>query len=209
MLIVIAVLIVLGILIFRVRDIRDRWFQPMLICTPVLLIAVLQERLDPVRVKGILVVAALAAMLVCIFIPSRILLAERFHRTEPLNRPFDRLAQKLSATVGDVPVIVTDTRLLAGNLRLNLADKTCLVPELAPLFMQPGQRYALAWEATQNTNPPRSLVAFAVARGSSDLTNTPAEYFSATFEFHQRRQMRIGVIVPREGRELARDLRTE
>jgi hypothetical protein len=191
-----AAMIVLGIFLFKLRDLRDRWFQPVLITTPVLMITLFQQHLDRQRLKGLLIIAAASAAAVSILIPGKVLLAERMRRTEPLNRPYDQLAQELAASNTQISTIVTDTRLLGGNLRLQLPGKTCLPPELAPLFMQPDDSFVLAWDATQNARVPKTLAEFALSRGFNDVTNQTPQFFSATFKYHLHRRMRIGVIAP-------------
>src|SRR5262249_29982186 len=46
-------LIVLAIVVFRISNVRDRWLQPILICSPVFAIAWLQSRVNAVRLKWV------------------------------------------------------------------------------------------------------------------------------------------------------------
>src|SRR5262249_8464837 len=122
--------IVLAIVVLRISEVRDRWLQPILICSPVLAIAWLQNRLDAVRLKWILMLAFVAAVVVTVVLHGRILLAEKKGRTQPWNRPYDALAAQLKGPIASVSTVMTDTTLLAGNLRMNIPDKIFMPPEL-------------------------------------------------------------------------------
>ncbi len=42
---------------------------------------------------------------------------------------------------------MTDTTLLAGNLRMNMPEKIFTTPELAPLFIVNATNAVIAWDA--------------------------------------------------------------
>jgi 4-amino-4-deoxy-L-arabinose transferase-like glycosyltransferase len=196
MLLAVYALIAVGIVFFRATQFHDRWLQPLLINSPVLLITLLQHHLDRARLKAILLISATIMVGVSICIPGRILLAERLHRTEPLNRPYDALAHQVQQPLANVSMVVVGNRLLGGNLRLSLPDKTYFTPDIAPVFLEPGGSCALAWDTSLTTSPPKALIDFAIRYGFGDLTNASPQYFSATFKYHKTRQMRIGVLLP-------------
>jgi 4-amino-4-deoxy-L-arabinose transferase-like glycosyltransferase len=198
MLLAIYALIAIGILFFRTTELHERWLQPLLINSPVLVITLLQQHLDRARLKCILFLAVAVMVAVSIVIPGRILLGERLHRTEPLNRPYDELARQLQQPLANISMVAVDNRLLGGNLRLSLPEKTYFTPDIAPIFLLPGRSCALAWDASVATNAPKALIDFANRYGFGDLTNSPPRYFSATFKYHRTRQMRIGVLLPRD-----------
>lgn len=196
-------LIVLTILIFRVSEIRDRWLQPILICSPLLAIALLQHRLDAIRLKSILVIAAIVMIAVPIALYGRIIWAERLHRTQPWNRPYDALAQQLKPAVEPAATVVTDTTLMAGNMRLKIPNQTFTPPELAALFVHTNTGLVFIWDAgdsppmlpPSHRGPPPSVINFAQSAGIG-LNFEGAQYFTATFKFHRTRQMKVGVVVP-------------
>jgi 4-amino-4-deoxy-L-arabinose transferase-like glycosyltransferase len=200
-------LIVLAIIVFRISDVHDRWLQPILISSPLLAIAWLQPRLAAARLKCIVALACVVMIAVTVSLHARIIFAERWGRTQPWNRPYDALAQQLKPTLAAASTVLTDTTLLAGNLRLNLRDKICTTPELAGLFAPTNTGpVALVWDAggdpaarksTRNQSrdwpPPDNLAQFA-GRAGGALDPAQARYFSATFKFHHIRQMKLGVI---------------
>jgi 4-amino-4-deoxy-L-arabinose transferase-like glycosyltransferase len=195
-------LMVLAIVIFRISDVRDRWLLPILVTSPVLAVVWLQRRLDAGRLKWIF-----GIVLATFALEGRIIWAEQLHRTQPWNRPYDALAQEMKSTLAPASAVITDTTLLAGNLRLQLPDKTFTPPELAGLFAESNAPIAFAWdaggdsEARKNTRlqardwpPPDNLSDFAMKTGLG-LKEAQARYFSATFKFHKTRQMKAGTLV--------------
>lgn len=198
MLLAVCSLVVAGILIFRATEFQERWLLPILISWPVLTLTLLQQHLDRPRFKIILWLAAVIMISISVCLPGRILLAERLHRTEPLNRPYVEFAQQLQGPLTNLSMVVVDNRLLGGNLRLSLPDKTFFTPDLAPIFLEPDRRCALLWDTSLTGSMPWSLLEFARRRGLDDLTNAQPRYFSATFKYHRARQMRIGLLVPAE-----------
>jgi 4-amino-4-deoxy-L-arabinose transferase-like glycosyltransferase len=200
-------LIVLAILIFRISDVRDRWLLPILVTSPVLAVVWLQHRLDAGRLKWIFGIGSAVMVLATFALEGRIIWAEQLHRTQPWNRPYDALAQEMKSTLAPASAVITDTTLLAGNLRLQLPDKTFTPPELAGLFTESNATIAFAWdaggdsEARKNTRlqardwpPPDNLSDFAMKTGLG-LKETQARYFSATFKYHKTRQMKAGTLV--------------
>jgi hypothetical protein len=148
--------------------------------------------------KIILWIAAAILISISVGLPGRILLAERFHRTESLNRPYSELALQIAAPLTNVSVVVVDSRLLGGNLRLSLPDKTFFTPDLAPVFLESERRCAFAWDTAFGANLPSELINFARRYGLHGLTNSQPRYFTATFKYHRTRQMQIGLVIPAE-----------
>ena len=207
MLLISYALIVLAIVVFRISDVHDRWLQPILISSPLLAIAWLQPRLNAAGLKYLLAIAGVVMTLVTIALHGRIIWAERLHRTQPWNRPYDALAQQLKPAIAPAATVLTDTTLLAGNLRLNIRDKIFTTPELAELFVATNSGpVALVWDAggdaaarksahtqTRDWPPPDNLAQFA-DRAGVRLDPAQAKYFSATFKFHKTRQMKLGAV---------------
>jgi 4-amino-4-deoxy-L-arabinose transferase-like glycosyltransferase len=212
MLLISYALIVIAIIALRISEVRDRWLQPILISSPLLAIAWLQSRLNLARLRCLLAIAGVVMVLVTVALHGRILWAERLHRTQPWNRPYDALAQQLKPAIAPAATVLTDTTLLAGNLRMNIPGKIFTTPELAPLFAPTLEgrdalvQVALVWDAggdaaarksarnqSRDWPPPDNLADFA-NRAGIQLDPAHANYFSATFKFHKTRQMNLGLI---------------
>ncbi len=185
-----SILLVLG---FRATDLRGRWLEPVLVCLPTLGAVCLHERIDEGRLKilagfGLCVMAA-----VSLIMPGRILLAEPLHREEPLNRPYAALAAQIRPLLQPSTLIVARSRLLAGNLRLNLPRRTVVTPETADLFPAPASRQLLVWNASLRPALPETLREWA-KRFSVDLRKVRPRYFTALYKFHRRKRMTLAVI---------------
>ncbi len=188
-------LIVIAIVISHATDIRDRWLQPILVYTPVLIIAVLQNRLDARRLKRILILAGLVMLLVPALLAGRVLFAKQLHRKQPFNEPYKQLAAQIRNSLRDVSVVVADSKLLGGNLRLSMPDKIFVTPELVPIFAPESSRWGFVWNTAKQSAPPQGLIDFGKQVGFN-LTNALAQYFVANYKFGDPRQMRVGVIIP-------------
>jgi hypothetical protein len=189
----VGVLLLLLVLVFRATNIRERWLQPVLICAPVLAVAFLRDRFDRARLRWIVRGALTVMLVVAALLPARVLFAERIRREERLNRPYDALAAQLRSTVPEGSLVVTDLRLLGGNLRLNLANRLLVSRDLTDLFHEDNEHWFLAWDATRSEDPPKALLDWAAAVAPAELWSQP-QYFTATYKHHRTKQLRLGLL---------------
>jgi uncharacterized membrane protein SirB2 len=190
----IAGMLVLLIVGFRVTGLRERWLQPLLICAPVLAAACVRDRLDQSRLKRLAAAGFVVMLAVTVVMPARIVLAEELKREQPLNQPYQELAAQMRSGLPPAVLIITDTRLLGGNLRLALPEQTIVTPELAALFRSREQHYLLVWNATRRALPPDLLRDWAQKNALTDLSRAQPEYFTATYKFHHTKRMRLGML---------------
>ncbi len=187
----IGALIFIGIAAFSVTDCRNRWLQPILIPTPLLLVALLRQHLTAARLKAILAIGGLAALTVAIAAPGRMLLTERLHKYEILNAPFRPLAACLREPLANCSSIYAEDRWLAGNLRVWFPDKAITIPEMVTLYA-PATNSVVVWDASRN---PRAAI---VRYAQRDLhqTYTGDTFCDATYKFHHTNMMRLGLLFP-------------
>lgn len=192
----IGVMLVLLVLVFRATNIRERWLQPILVSTPVLAVVLLRDRLDATRLKRIIGAGLAVMCVVLVLLPGRVLLAERINREERLNRPYDSLAAHLRPAVPEGSAVVTDTRLLGGNLRLHLPGRLFVTSDLAGLFQAGSEHCFLAWDATRSDEPPESLRDWAQGVAPAELDRHQPRFFSATYnyKYHRSKQLRLGLL---------------
>ena len=191
-----GVLVVL-VLCFRATGFRERWFQPILICAPVLGITLLRNRVEAVRVKWLATLALATMLLITLGIPARIVFAERMKREEPLNRPYAELARQMRPALPESSMIVAESVLLGGNLLLALPGETVVTPPLAGLLGKRAEHCFLVWDATEGPHrerPPRALTNWAQPFVTADLAKAQRQYFSAVYKFHHERQRRLGLL---------------
>jgi 4-amino-4-deoxy-L-arabinose transferase-like glycosyltransferase len=185
--------LVLLVLCFRAQGFRDRWFQPILICTPVIAAVWARDRMNALRLRILSILALFIMTVIAFVIPGRIIWAEQMNREEPLVRPYAELAAQLRSSISPQSYIVTDTRVLGGNLRLSFPATLVLVPELAELFSHHQRQAIFIWDATKQLEPPYALCEWARRNTGANLANTERQYFDATYKFHRSRALRLGL----------------
>jgi len=194
---IIGVALAVMIFGFRATNLRDRWLQPVLICSPVLAVTLAGHRLDQRRLKYLAGIGLVVALIVTCAMPGRILLAERLHREQPLNRPYPELAASLKSILLPSTMVVADTAVLAGNLRLALPGQQVLVPGLERVFSPRGKSYVLVWEVSEASGasaPPYKLIAWARSMDANKALRAQPRYLSATYKFHTARKLRLAVL---------------
>ena len=191
--------LVLAVLCFKVTGFKDRWFQPIFVSAPVLVVATLRDRLTWERIKAVLYLGAAVAAAVSVAMPTRIRLAERLNRHELLNAPFDKLAAELREPLFKSGLIFAENLWLGGNLRLFFPEKTISTPDL-PDFSpadHPGE-CVLVWDATRAAEPPQKLTDYVNSLGNIVLNSAePPRYVEAVLKYYGAKKMRLGMIAGR------------
>lgn len=164
-------------------NVKDRWLQPVLFYAPLVLAGVLANRLPPVRLKALAAGAALAALVVMVALPIRILTAGGGDRTMVENRPFADFAQRIREEVGfrDGTIIASDYA-TGGNLALQFPAASTLIPEYERLSVPTPWPVLLVWSGDDKA-PPAALAATlglrfkeAQAIGAAVTLTAPAHY---------------------------------
>jgi hypothetical protein len=133
-------------------------------------------------------------VLVAVMLPARIVLAERLGRQEPLHKPFDTLARALRPKLEPPSVVVADSTLLAGNLRLALKPQLVVTPELRHSFAPQQREFLLVWDATRSADMPVKLRDMAREHGATQAAGVEPQYLSATLKYHRIKVARWGVL---------------
>jgi 4-amino-4-deoxy-L-arabinose transferase-like glycosyltransferase len=190
---VIAVILMGLVLVARITRFSERWFEPILICLPVFATSVVHQQLTSWRLKLLVSLSLTVMFVVAVLMPSRLLLAERLKRDEPLTRPYGLLASQMRPLIPDGSLIVCNTRVLAGNLHLSLPQARAFSPELTPILRGRQTHCFLAWEPTLfsaplSSTPPPALKNWAATCAGTNTDNLPPRFFSATCYFARNRQ---------------------
>ena len=191
MFVVTGTLIGIGVCAFAVTYSHNRWMQPIMAPTPLLLALIWRDCLDALRVKAILCLGAIITLIVAVGASGRILLTEPLHKYEILNAPFRPLAADIKESMAKADYIFAKERWLAGNLRIWFPEKGITIPEMTSLF-KPSTNCILVWDATRNQ--PQELIATAEKETGRKFGN--AQYFEERFKYHHTNTMRLGVMFP-------------
>jgi 4-amino-4-deoxy-L-arabinose transferase-like glycosyltransferase len=187
---VLALLIVFG----HATGFKERWFQPILVVLPIAAVSLVQQRLSTVRLKCIASVSVIVMLAVAMIMPGRLLAAEHLKREEPLTRPYAQLAGELRPTVPAGSLVICNTLLLAGNMRLGLRDATAISPELWPIFRDHHPHCFLVWDARRDDSPPPELRRWAEANGVATAAKTTPHFLLGVYRYHRSKEFRLGFV---------------
>jgi len=194
-LVVVGALLLVVVLGFRTAGIRDRWLQPVLIFAPVLAAAVVRERLDEVRLKRLVTAGGIVMVVVTVGLPGRIILAEQLHRKEALTHPYRQIAQQIAGAIPESSLVLTTSRLMAGSLRLHLPSRLCVSLEDNAWFGDDQEHCFIAWDTEGAEETPYPVRVWLQKHGpGSGLPAEAVRYFTAPYQYHDQRQMRVGLV---------------
>ncbi|WP_306536102.1 glycosyltransferase family 39 protein [Geobacter sp.] len=195
------VLCLLMILFFKVTLFKDRWMQPVLFATPVYLATLPWARLTPVNARRYAQFTVLIAMAVLLLMPGRTIFASQLDTYNRLNSPYSALSAQLRDAGFKEGVIVAQSRLMGGNLKMFFPGSVVLAPEV-PLFRyQTESDWLIVWDATKRAEMPDRLREFATRLAPTDLNALQPRYVQSLYKYSTDRSMRLGfLLVRREAR---------
>lgn len=184
----ILVLAALSVLLFDVTRFKVRWFLPLCIWMPVLLVLAFGPRLTLARTRALTATAGLVALVILVALPSRVWFASSLGRARELNAPFATLASALqSARSGPLPpLLIAGNNWVGGNLKIRFPDRWVLTPQL--LLHTPvtaGATALIVWDGRRHTSPPATLVSWVnrfaeIAPGTTSLLQAPMRFAPAS-----------------------------
>lgn len=122
----IAILFVL-ILLSGAQNIKDRWYQPLLFYMPLLLALYTQPASKHFKIFckiGVFVLVSVA-----VAFPSRIIFAAHIGNKARPNLPYQAQAKSLADSAGQPGVIISETKLIGGNMRLFFRNAQIIAPD--------------------------------------------------------------------------------
>jgi len=170
------------VVLFRVTHFKDRWLQPLLFYAPAWLIFVLAVRPAKAAVRTFLTICLAISLVVVLLLPARTILATQRNTFDAFNVPYHRFAEQLKDKGFAQSLILAADGLVAGNLRLQLPNSTVIAVGLPQPRLVPHDNCLLAWDATQNPEPPPPLLELAnslqcsVDLNPPDLLEAPYHY---------------------------------
>ena len=171
---------------------KDRWLQPLLFVTPVYLALIIQARLDATRMRRLVFLAAVAASVALVLLSGISLSAGLTGRPTRLNAPYAALARQLLARGVPHEVVLADSLLTAGNLRLALKPSEVLAPEGPRFPVARHTPWLAVWDATTQKDPPPELCRLINRlRGRSGPMDPPA-YVEASLKYDSSKSMTLG-----------------
>ncbi|HWI40629.1 MAG TPA: glycosyltransferase family 39 protein, partial [Verrucomicrobiae bacterium] len=193
----VLLLFAVAVLLSGATNIRERWLLPALIFAPVISVSLFRRHIDRQSMSRVYALAAAIMVVVSVGHPARVVLAEKWNRTERLNIPYRSLASQLEAPLSGVGLVITDTTPIAGNLRLNLPGKSYSPHHLAVMLAPEAERFALVWDASRRDAPPDRVLKYLRQMGV-ELPPSEVRYVSSVQRFHQTKPVRVGYALVRK-----------
>jgi hypothetical protein len=178
---------------FRTTYLRDRWFQPLLVFTPVLLIAISRNEIDARSRKRLLQVSITVSLIVLITVSGTVVFANLIGRAHNLNFPHSEFASELRKAPFANGTIIAEGFFLGGNLKKQFPNSRVVVPEYQ-LSIEPKYPIAIVWRSSDKTGPPESIQACAKNLGI-DVTNKTPQYIEIQRTNGSRHLERLGFIL--------------
>lgn len=107
------------------QQIKDRWYQPLLFYTPIL-VALFSSPYTSKKNNWFISIAAMLAIIVSIALPGRSIFAERFNSPVNPNIPYPTVMQSIFNTIEKPNFILAETNLIGGNSRPFFPDTIIL-----------------------------------------------------------------------------------
>jgi hypothetical protein len=120
-------IVLLLVVVSGAQNIKSRWYQPLLFYIPLLLaltISPSQKNLKIYCAAGIFIFVTIAVVF-----PVRILFAENFGNKARPNLPYQAQARDLAKLAGDAEIILSESNLIGGNMRLFFKNAEIITPE--------------------------------------------------------------------------------
>jgi len=124
-------------------------------------------------VRTFLRICLAISLVVLLLLPARTILAAQRNTFDALNVPYHRFAEQLKDKGFAQSLILAADGLVAGNLRLQLPNSTVVAVDLPQPRLVPHDNCLLAWDATENPEPPPPLLELASSLQCSVDLNPP------------------------------------
>ncbi|MEW6234896.1 MAG: glycosyltransferase family 39 protein [Candidatus Omnitrophota bacterium] len=176
--------ILLFVLLSGAQKIKDRWFQPLLFFTPLLL--ALYSAPSPKRLRQFYGIGIVCALLISVALPMRTILAGYTERTNRLNIPFKASAAKLSQSIGSPAVIFAENRLLGGNMRLAFPSAAVITPDEPAPARIPSGKWVILCETINGQN--QEFREWLKKQAHIDLKDLSFDSITQTYYYSQDRK---------------------
>jgi 4-amino-4-deoxy-L-arabinose transferase-like glycosyltransferase len=178
---------------FHVTHFKSRWLLPLLYPIPIWLVAMMQEKLGLRQFRRFLVCSGVAACLILIALPGRILFARYTGTYSRMNAPYDLLSADLRKSGFTSGIIVAENLLLGGNLKLRFPDSRVVVPGSGTIPVNNTVPILLIWDAPERQGVPEYLAPFVAPL--LPVSAVEVHYAEAPSDYVPERKVRLGFIL--------------
>lgn len=186
------ILLLAGILFFKITGTKDRWLMPLCVWTPLLLVAVVSERLNVFRMRWLVGLATAAALAVAVLIPTRIWFAKSFGLAQNLNVPFAELSAELRRAGVTNGFFFASDNWVGGNIKQCFPHDFVTTPSICLELKTKENSGCLVWDAVKNPRLPQYLVKF--ASQFAEVNTNDVGYVEAPMKFWPEKISRLGFV---------------
>jgi hypothetical protein len=169
----------------------------VLFLLPIALVAIVRSRLTLLKYRLLAGLACTAGVVILLVMPAIVLFAPatqtRRERPNRLNVPWAELSHELQKHLPQPAVIVADSCLPGGNLKLHFPQALALAPECKVIQPPTNVPWLVAWEAPGDRTPPPWLEELVVRLRGAKLADY--KYVTAPCKYFPRREFKLGYVV--------------
>lgn len=164
----------LMVLCFQVTAFKDRWMQPILFFLPIALLPAMESYLICRRGRQIQWIAGVTAGIVLLAFSFRVVAAPYTGSVTRFNMPYQELVSKMAEQVQAADLVLAQSSLLAGHLKLLYPAKRVTIPGGAWLYHDTSPKSVLvAWEDGATWKDDERLAALTTDLLGSRITELP------------------------------------
>ena len=186
------------VVIFKVTYVKDRWLQPLLFAAPIYFFSRLAPaQISPKRFKVFLGVIAVAAIAVYLAFTIRVAGASFTNRFCRMNYPFAAMAKDIRQTGFSDGLIISDHRLLAGNMRFQFPGSTAIIPGYKFENQTNAQGFssaAVLWRADRSPEIPAELASFLAKTYNIVPGDYQVNYFENRYKYGRSETVKLAVM---------------
>ncbi len=187
------------ILVWRVTYFKDRWMQPLFFLFPLYFFTYVKDTSSHPRASRVfLALALLTASTILVMMPARIVLGPSLGYYTAFNFPYAALADKIEEQCSVPNMILADSQLDAGNIRLQLPDSLVLASNLTGLDSdrRSAEGCLVAfWKSTKTDGMPDRLKTFL----RNEVRVAPHQfnivYHDLPYKYADKEHVRVGIAV--------------
>lgn len=174
-------------------ELKERWFQPLLILMSIVAALLVRNRLADVTERRFVLVIGAVAALVLVILPGGVVGVDLTSHVGRLNAPFAALGSQLKAQAGQPAVIAASSRLIGGNLKLFFPSSAVVSPEFE-MRCPTNAPWLLVWDASKSSTPSPVLVDLVRRLRGADAAPLAVAYAEAPLQYSQTKTMKLGFV---------------
>lgn len=149
----------LAILVIQSTNIKERWLQPFLFVTPMLMFLMADLKDVPrTRIQPFITIGLACCLTVLLVIPLRVIFVDFRSKPHKENYPFTALTEEITKAGFSKGLILAEDKFVGGNLKLRFQDSTVITPSIPLQPFRPAEQTLIVWQTTDPRPYLRSMM---------------------------------------------------